>query len=119
MSIFDNTFESCNWNCIHATKNINTHFDKKDVIVNLTYRNGSKYAEIGATYTINYGGKISRDVVAKMFVRIGEIGQSDKELKRSLSARQPHEFTDVMIMDFNFVNALFEQASADVKRVYL
>lgn len=124
MSIFDNTFVESGWECVQATKNI-THCDEyKYINLNLLYELGKRQVEVGATYAINIGGKISRETPVKMIVKMYDISGDQSEdakviFKRSLRAFRPDEMTEEMVKDLKIAEAMFGQANKDVQRVYL
>lgn len=125
MSIFDNTFLEAGWDCISATKNINDCGEYKDMVVKLTYQHEEHHAEVAATYSVNVGGKISKQKSVKMFVKLYDLsqGKDDDALViifcRSLRAFREEEMTEEMVKDINIINAMFDKASDEVRRVYL
>ena len=124
MSIFDNTFVEAGWECVQATKNITRCDEYKYVNLNLMYELGHRQVEVGATYAINVGGQISREVPVKMLVKMYDISGDPSEeakviFKRSLRAFRPDEMTEEMVKDLKVADLMFDQANKDVQRVYL
>lgn len=124
MSIFDNTFVEPGWVCVQAQKNITRCDEYKYVNLNLMYELDCRQVEVGATYAINVGGQISREVPVKMVVKMfdlsGDVTEDPKVLfKRSLRAFRPDQMTEEMIKDINAANLMFDQADKEVQRVYL
>lgn len=124
MSIFDNTFVEPGWVCVQAQKNITRCDEYKYVNLNLMYELGHRQVEVGASYAINVGGKVSRENPVKMIVKMFDISgdvTEDPEVifKRSLRAFRPDEMTEEMIKDINAANLMFDQADKEVQRVYL
>lgn len=124
MSIFDNTFVEPGWVCVQAQKNITRCDEYSYVNLNLMYELEHRQVEVGATYAINVGGKISREVPVKMIIKMfdvsGDVSEDPKVIfKRSLRAFRPEEMTEEMIKDINAANLMFDQADKDVQRVYL
>lgn len=124
MSIFDNTFVEPGWVCVHAQKNITRCAEYKYVNLNLMYELGQRQVEVGASYAINVGGKVSRENPVKMIVKMFDISgdvTEDPEVifKRSLRAFRPDEMTEEMVKDINAANLMFDQADKEVQRVYL
>lgn len=124
MSIFDNTFVESGWECVQATKNITRCDEYKYINLNLLYELGKRQVEVGATYAINIGGKISRETPVKMIVKMYDISGDQSEdakviFKRSLRAFRPDEMTEEMVKDLKIAEAMFGQANKDVQRVYL
>lgn len=124
MSIFDNTFVEPGWVCVQAQKNITRCDEYKYVNLNLMYELGQRQVEIGASYAINVGGKVSRENPVKMIVKMYDISgdvTEDPEVifKRSLRAFRPDEMTEEMVKDINAANLMFDQADKEVQRVYL
>lgn len=124
MSIFDNTFVESGWECVQATKNITRCDEYKYINLNLLYELGKRQVEVGATYAINIGGKISRETPVKMIVKMYDISGDQSEdakviFKRSLRALRPDEMTEEMVKDLKIAEAMFGQANKDVQRVYL
>jgi len=124
MSIFDNTFVECGWECVMATKNITRCNDYKYINIFLIYELGSRQVEVGTTYAINAGGKISREVPVKMAVKMYDTSGEESEepeviFKRSLRAFKQSDMTEEMIKDIKIADTMFEKASKDVQRVYL
>ncbi|UTC25227.1 hypothetical protein P7_037 [Pectobacterium phage vB_PcaM_P7_Pc] len=124
MSIFDNTFVEPGWVCVQAQKNITRCDEYKYVNLNLMYELDRRQVEVGATYAINVGGKISREVPVKMIIKMfdvsGDVTEDPKVLfKRSLRALRPDQMTEEMIKDINAANLMFDQADKEVQRVYL
>lgn len=124
MSIFDNTFVEPGWVCVQAQKNITRCDEYKYVNLNLMYELGQRQVEVGASYAINVGGKVSRENPVKMIVKMYDISgdvTEDPEVifKRSLRAFRPDEMTEEMVKDINAANLMFDQADKEVQRVYL
>lgn len=124
MSIFDNTFVEPGWVCVQAQKNITRCDEYKYVNLNLMYELDHRQVEVGATYAINVGGQISREVPVKMLIKMldvsGDVTEDPKVLfKRSLRAFRPDQMTEEMIKDINAANLMFDQADKEVQRVYL
>lgn len=124
MSIFDNTFVECGWECVMATKNITRCNDYKYINIYLIYELDQRQVEVGATYAINAGGKISREVPVKMTVKMSDTSGDECEeakviFKRSLRAFRQSEMTEEMIKDIKIADVMFEKANKDVQRVYL
>ncbi|AKY04044.1 hypothetical protein ADU18_0144 [Cronobacter phage PBES 02] len=124
MSIFDNTFVEPGWVCVQAQKNITRCDEYKYVNLNLMYELDRRQVEVGATYAINVGGQISREVPVKMIIKMfdvsGDVTEDPKVLfKRSLRAFRPDQMTEEMIKDINAANLMFDQADKEVQRVYL
>lgn len=124
MSIFDNTFVEPGWVCVQAQKNITRCDEYKYVNLNLMYELDHRQVEVGATYAINVGGQISREVPVKMIIKMfdvsGDVTEDPKVLfKRSLRAFRPDQMTGEMIKDINAANLMFDQADKEVQRVYL
>lgn len=124
MSIFDNTFVEPGWVCVQAQKNIIRCDEYKYVNLNLIYELDHRQVEVGATYAINVGGQISREVPVKMAIKMfdvsGDVTEDPKVLfKRSLRAFRPDQMTEEMIKDINAANLMFDQADKEVQRVYL
>lgn len=124
MSIFDNTFVEPGWVCVQAQKNITRCDEYKYVNLNLMYELNHRQVEVGATYAINVGGQISREVPVKMIIKMfdvsGDVTKDPKVLfKRSLRAFRPDQMTEEMIKDINAANLMFDQADKEVQRVYL
>lgn len=124
MSIFDNTFVEPGWVCVQAQKNITRCDEYKYVNLNLMYELDHRQVEVGATYAINVGGQISREVPVKMVIKMfdvsGDVTEDPKVLfKRSLRALRPDQMTEEMIKDINAANLMFDQADKEVQRVYL
>lgn len=124
MSIFDNTFVEPGWVCVQAQKNITRCDEYKYVNLNLMYELDHRQVEVGATYAINVGGQISREVPVKMIIKMYDISgdvTEDPEVifKRSLRAFRPDEMTEEMVKDINAANLMFDQADKEVQRVYL
>ncbi|MGX4995852.1 DUF7325 family protein [Enterobacter hormaechei] len=124
MSIFDNTFVEPGWVCVQAQKNITRCDEYKYVNLNLMYELDHRQVEVGATYAINVGGQISREVPVKMIIKMfdlsGDVAEDPKVLfKRSLRAFRPDQMTEEMIKDINAANLMFDQADKEVQRVYL
>lgn len=124
MSIFDNTFVEPGWVCVQAQKNITRCEEYKYVNLNLMYELGQRQVEVGASYAINVGGKVSRENPVKMVVKMydlsGNVTEDPKVLfKRSLRAFRPDEMTEEMVKDINAANLMFDQADKEVQRVYL
>lgn len=124
MSIFDNTFVELGWVCVQAQKNIIRYDEYKYVNLNLMYELDHRQVEVGATYAINVGGQISREVPVKMIIKMfdvsGDVTEDPKVLfKRSLRAFRPDQVTEEMIKDINAANLMFDQADKEVQRVYL
>lgn len=124
MSIFDNTFVEAGWECIQATKNITRGEEYKYVNLNLMYERDHRQVEVGATYAINVGGQISREVPVKMLVKMYDMSGDPNEeaeviFKRSLRAFRSEEMTEEMIEDLRFADMMFDQANSEVQRVYL
>ncbi|MGL5281401.1 MAG: DUF7325 family protein [Plesiomonas shigelloides] len=124
MSIFDNTFVEPGWVCVQAQKNITRCDEYKYVNLNLMYELDHRQVEVGATYAINVGGQISREVPVKMIIKMfdvsGDVTEDPKVLfKRSLRAFRPDQMTEGMIKDINAANLMFDQADKEVQRVYL
>lgn len=127
MSIFDGMFKEDGWVCTWATKNIlkAKGWGYNHVNVNLIYERDGETVEVGASYSVNIGGKISVEQPIKMFVKTITSVLEDGEMvpkfldKRSLRAFREDEMTEVMITDLNAVNKMFDIADAVVKRVYL
>ncbi|QPI18086.1 hypothetical protein POP15_038 [Pectobacterium phage POP15] len=124
MSIFDNTFVEPGWVCVQAQKNITRCEEYKYVNLNLMYELGQRQVEVGASYAINVGGKVSRENPVKMIVKMydlsGDVTEDPKVLfKRSLRAFRPDEMTEEMVKDINAANLMFDQADKEVQRVYL
>ena len=124
MSIFDNTFVEPGWVCVQAQKNITRCDEYKYVNLNLMYELGQRQVEVGASYAINVGGKVSRENPVKMIVKMYDISgdvTEDPEVifKRSLRAFRPDEMTEEIVKDINAANLMFDQADKEVQRVYL
>lgn len=124
MSIFDNTFVEPGWVCVQAQKNITRCGEYNYVNMNLMYELGHRQVEVGASYAINVGGKVSRENPVKMIVKMydlsGDVAEDPKVLfKRSLRAFRPDEMTEEMVRDINAANLMFDQADKEVQRVYL
>lgn len=124
MSIFDNTFVEPGWVCVQAQKNITRCDEYKYVNLNLMYELDHRQVEVGATYAINVGGKVSREVPVKMVIKMfdvsGDVSEEPKVIfKRSLRAFRPDEMTEEMVKDINAANLMFDQADKEVQRVYL
>lgn len=124
MSIFDNTFVEPCWVCVQAQKNITRCDEYKYVNLDLMYELDHRQVEVGATYAINVGGQISREVPVKMIIKMfdvsGDATEDPKVLfKRSLRALRPDQMTEEMIKDINAANLMFDQADKEVQRVYL
>lgn len=123
MSIFDNTFVEAGWECVQATKNITRTDEYKYVNLNLMYELGTRQVEVGATYAINVGGQISREVPVKMLIKMYELSGSGEEpeviFRRSLRAFRPDEMTEEMIKDIKIADMMFDDANKDIKRVFL
>lgn len=124
MSIFDNTFVEPGWVCVQAHKNITRTDEYKYVNLNLTYELGQRQVEVGASYAINVGGKVSRESTVKMLIKMYDISgdvTEDPEVifKRSLRAYRPEDMTEEMVKDINTANLMFDQADKEVQRVYL
>lgn len=124
MSIFDNTFVEPGWVCVQAQKNITRCDEYKYVNLNLMYELDHRQVEVGATYAINVGGKVSREVPVKMIIKMfdvsGDVSEDPKIIfKRSLRAFRPDEMTEEMVKDINAANLMFDQADKEVQRVYL
>lgn len=124
MSIFDNTFVEPGWVCVQAQKNITRCGEYKYVNLNLMYELGQRQVEVGASYAMNVGGKVSRENPVKMIVKMydlsGDVTEDPKVLfKRSLRAFRPDEMTEEMVRDINAANLMFDQADKEVQRVYL
>lgn len=124
MSIFDNTFVESGWTCVQAQKNITRCDEYNYVNMNLVYELGDRQVEVGATYAINVGGKVSREVPVKMLIKMYDISGDQSEdpevvFKRSLRAYRPDEITEETVKDINTANHMFDLADKDVQRVYL
>lgn len=124
MSIFDNTFVEGGWECVMATKNITRCNDYKYINIYLIYELDQRQVEVGTTYAINVGGKISREVPVKMTVKMSDTSGEECEeakviFKRSLRAFRQSEMTEEMIKDIKIADVMFEKANKDVQRVYL
>lgn len=124
MSIFDNTFVEPGWVCVQAQKNITRCGEYNYVNLNLMYELGHRQVEVGATYAINVGGKVSRESPVKMLVKMFDLSGDLTEdpvviFKRSLKAFRPDEMTEEMVKDINVANQMFDLADKDVQRVYL
>lgn len=124
MSIFDDTFIEPNWTCVCATKNITDSREYKHVIINLIYELGKEQAEVQASYAVNVGGKVSKEMPIKMVIRKYDLSGSQDEneniiFKRALKAFRPEEMTEEMVKDINTINHMFDMADKEVRRVYL
>lgn len=124
MSIFDNTFVEPGWECVQATKNITRSDEYKYVNLNLMYELDHRQVEVGATYAINVGGQISREVPVKMIIKMFDLsgdpsGDPVVLFKRSLRAFRPDEMTEEMLKDIKMADLMFDEANKDVQRVYL
>lgn len=124
MSIFDNTFVEPGWECVQAQKNITRCEEYKYINLNLIYELGHRQVEVGASYAINVGGKVSRESPVKMLVKMydtsGDASEEPEVLfKRSLRAYRPEQMTEEMIKDINAANLMFDKADREVQRVYL
>lgn len=124
MSIFDNTFVESGWECVQATKNITRCGEYKYVNLNLMYELGQRQVEVGATYAINVGGQISREIPVKMLIKMYDLsgdpnGDPVVLFKRSLRAFRPEEMTEEMLKDIKMADLMFDDANKDVQRVYL
>lgn len=124
MSIFDNTFVEPGWVCVQAHKNITRTDEYKYVNLNLTYELGQRQVEVGASYAINVGGKVSRESTVKMLIKMydisGDVAEDPEVIfKRSLRAYRPEDMTEEMVKDINTANLMFDQADKEVQRVYL
>lgn len=124
MSIFDNTFVEPGWECIQAQKNITREGEYKYINLNLMYQLGDRQAEVGAVYALNLGGKVSREVPAKMLIKMYDLSGDKTEdpvilFKRSLRAWKPEDITEEMVKDLHTANAMFDKADAEVQRIYV
>lgn len=124
MSIFDNTFVEPGWVCVQAQKNITRCDEYKYVNLNLMYELDHRQVEVGASYAINVGGQVSREVPVKMLIKMyslsGDVTEEPEVLfKRSLRAYRPDQMTEEMIKDINVANLMFDKADKEVQRVYL
>ena len=120
MSIFDGTFLESGWENTKATKNISKAFEYTHVLIHLAYDNPVEKSAVSlsASFSVNTGGKISKEQPAKMVIR--KVDQwGDETFKRSLKAFREYEFTEEMIKDLNAAEAMFDLANSEVKRVYL
>ncbi|MFP8823459.1 DUF7325 family protein, partial [Enterobacter cloacae] len=84
------------WVCVQAQKNITRCDEYKYVNLNLMYELDHRQVEVGATYAINVGGQISREVPVKMIIKMfdlsGDVTEDPKVLfKRSLRAFLPDQ----------------------------
>lgn len=124
MSIFDNTFVEPGWECIQAQKNITREGEYKYINLNLMYQLGDRQAEVGAVYALNLGGQVSREVPAKMLIKMYDLSGDKTEdpvvlFKRSLRAWRPEDITEEMVKDLLMANAMFDKADAEVQRIFV
>lgn len=124
MSIFDNVFSEKGWKCVVATKNITKTSEYSHINVYLVYELDDRQVDVTCVYSVNVGGKISKEEPVKMLVKMFRLGETDDDepeelMRRRLSAYRPEEMTDQMIKDINATNIMFDQADKSVSRVYL
>lgn len=124
MSIFDDTFTEQNWKCVMAVKNITDTGEYKHMIINLIYELNNEQAEVQASYAVNVGGKVSKEMPVKMVIKKYDLsGPRDEDakviFKRALKAFRPEEMTEEMVKDINTINQMFDLADKEVRRVYL
>lgn len=108
-----------------AVKSIFEDHEYKNVRIDivLTSHTGKQY-QLGCTYSINIGGKISKCQPVKFLVKIVEDWDESLGiyLKEDVISRKrcylESEIDEITINDIDMFNRLFDNASKEVKRLY-
>ncbi|URC22371.1 hypothetical protein CHUUTOTORO_02860 [Serratia phage vB_SmaM-ChuuTotoro] len=108
----------CGFECVSAEKHISVSEEYKYVMVNLEFVDTDRRAfKVSSSYVINRGGQLSRQESAKVaaqYLNNGEVINRER-----ICAYREEEFSEELVNAINDINALFEDADLNNKKVYM